>query len=186
MGDDDLEALLRAAGSGDQRAWDALVDRFANLVWSIARSFRLSTADAADVSQTVWLRLVEHSSRIEDPNRLPGWLRTTTTHECLRAMRYRGRVEPFAELETAADPALDAELLADERHRAFSLALAALGHDCQQLLRLLCTDPPLSYADIAEVLGRPIGSLGPQRQRCLERLRRHPELRRIMGGPAGS
>src|SRR3954462_5922819 len=64
-----LTELVLSAAEGDQAAWDALVDRFAGLVWSIARAHRLSAADAADVSQTTWLRLVEHLGRIRDPQR---------------------------------------------------------------------------------------------------------------------
>ena len=63
------ELLKRAAGN-DQTAWNALVDRFGSVVWSIARSFGLDEATAKDVSQTVWLKLVENLDRIEDPERL--------------------------------------------------------------------------------------------------------------------
>ena len=86
-----LNELVRAAAEGDQQAWDALVDRFAGLVWAIARAHRLSPADAADVSQTTWLRLVEHLGRIRDPERVGAWLAATARHECLRVIRHAGR-----------------------------------------------------------------------------------------------
>ena len=76
--------LLTLASAGDQAAWNELVDRFSQMVWSIARSFRLDDATAKDVSQTVWLRLVENMHRIDDPERLPGWLATTCRREALR------------------------------------------------------------------------------------------------------
>src|SRR3954468_5004445 len=82
-----LVELVHAAADGDQEAWDALVDRFAGLVWSIARAHRLSAADAADVSQTTWLRLVEHLGRIRDPERVGAWLAATARHEGLRVIR---------------------------------------------------------------------------------------------------
>src|ERR1700754_5250316 len=69
--------LVRAAAEGDRDAWDALVDRFNGLVWSVARSHRLSTVDASDVVQTTWLRLVENLARLQDPERVGAWLATT-------------------------------------------------------------------------------------------------------------
>jgi RNA polymerase sigma factor (sigma-70 family) len=82
--------LVAAAAAGDQQAWDALVDRYASLLWSVARSYRLSAPDAADVVQTTWLRLVEHLGQIADPDRLPGWLATSARRECLRVLRRAG------------------------------------------------------------------------------------------------
>ena len=89
-----LTELARDAGAGDVAAWNAIVDRFAGMVWAIARRHRLSDADAADVSQTTWLRLVEHLDRIEDPDRIGGWLATTARHESLRVLRVAERQMP--------------------------------------------------------------------------------------------
>lgn len=171
-------ALVQAAAAGDHKAWDALVQRFAGLVWSIARSHRLSSADAADVSQTTWLRLVEHLGRLREPERVAAWLATTAKHESLRVIRKAGRQVPTdveAEIDLEADrsaPAVDAGLLAGERDADLWKAFAALGERCQQLLRLLIADPPPSYEEIGELLGMPIGSIGPTRGRCLDQLRR--------------
>src|SRR4051795_2193299 len=89
-----LTELVLSAAEGDQAAWDALVDRFAGLVWSIARAHRLSAADAADVSQTTWLRLVEHLGRIRDPERVGAWLAATARNESLRPLRRAQRGPP--------------------------------------------------------------------------------------------
>ena len=51
-------------------------------------------------------------------------------------------------------------------------AFAKLSPEDQQLMRLLCAVPPIDYQTIAEMLGRPIGSIGPTRARCLERLKK--------------
>ena len=83
--------LVEAARWGDQSAWDRLVERFLPLVHSMASRHRLTPADADDVNQTVWLRLVEHLDDIRDPSALAGWIATTTRHECLRVLRLRGR-----------------------------------------------------------------------------------------------
>ena len=165
--------LLTRAAVGDQGAWNELVDRFSQMVWSIARSFRLDDASAKDVGQTVWLRLVENIHRIDDPERLPGWLATTCRREALRVKGMRERSVPTDFQYDIPDesPSLEAILVEDEEAREVIAAFATLSEDCQQMLRLLTTDPPLSYEEISEIIGRPIGSLGPTRSRCLERLK---------------
>lgn len=179
--------LLARAAEGDQEAWDALVDRFSQMVWSIARGFRLDDATAKDVTQTVWLRLVENLDRITDPERLPGWLATTCRREALRVKGVRERVVPTEFEYDIADekPSLEAMLVEDEQAREVLVAFKGLSEDCRQLLSLLCTDPPLSYEEIAEIVGRPIGSLGPTRSRCLERLKAAMSAR-ISGADDGS
>src|SRR5262249_47020655 len=77
-------SVVKAAGGGDATAWRALVENFSSLIWSIARGHRLGSADAADVFQTVWLRLAEHLSRIENPDHVGAWLATTAKRESLR------------------------------------------------------------------------------------------------------
>lgn len=165
--------LLSLAASGDRAAWTALVERFSQMVWSIARSFRLDDATAKDVSQTVWLRLVENLHRIDDPERLPGWLATTCRREAIRVKGMRDRVVPTDFQYDIPDetPSLESMFVEDEEAREVVAAFGTLSEDCQQLLRLLTTEPPLSYEEIAELVGRPIGSLGPTRSRCLERLK---------------
>jgi RNA polymerase sigma factor (sigma-70 family) len=166
--------LLAAAAAGDQAAWDALVQRHTSLLWSIARSYRLGNADAADVVQTTWLRLVEHLDKIADPERIPGWLATTARRECIHLMRRTDRrAESSAELPDVQDdgPAPDAALLRDERDAELWRALARLDELCQRLLRVLMSDPPPAYADVAAALGMKVGSIGPTRGRCLDKLR---------------
>lgn len=189
--DDDLPGLVARAAGGDQRAYDALVDRFAALVWRIAQNHRLRPADAADVSQTVWLRLVEQLDRIREPERLGAWLATTARHECLSVLRKGARAVPTEEATfesvspvqlLAPTPAVDAERLeADERRRAVRAAFATLDERCRMLLSLLHTDPPASYEEVRAALGMPVGSIGPTRQRCLRKLRDHPALAGITG-----
>jgi len=89
-----IAMMVKAAAAGDQHAWNGLVDKFASTVWAIARGYRLNAADAADVSQTTWLRLVENLNRIEQPERVGAWLATTTRREALRVLRLAGRQIP--------------------------------------------------------------------------------------------
>ena len=164
--------LVRRAADGDADAWTALVDRFAGLVWSVARAHRLSDTDAADVSQTVWLRLVEHLDRLDDGDRLAGWLVVTTRHECLRALRWTQRVDLTAEPTVdVTTPDLGAPLEAAERASALWTAVDRLPSRCHLLVKLLLLDPPPSYEVISETLDMPIGSIGPTRARCFDRLR---------------
>src|SRR5271169_2478265 len=74
--------LVTRARDGDQQAWGALVERYAPLIWSICRRYRLSDADAEDVGQAVWLHLVDQLANLRDPAALPGWLVTTTRRQC--------------------------------------------------------------------------------------------------------
>jgi RNA polymerase sigma factor (sigma-70 family) len=168
----EVAALVHAAADGDRAAWNALVDRYNGLVWSVARSYRLSSADASDVVQTTWLRLVEHLGRLQDPERVGAWLATTARRECLRTLRHSARtVAVEAPPEPVTEPQPDAALLVQERDRALWQAFGGLSERCQALLRLLVADPPPSYEEVSAALDMPIGSIGPTRQRCLDRLR---------------
>lgn len=172
--DETVRRLVSRATEGDQRAWDALVEEFGGLVWSIARRYRLSDADAAEVSQVTWLRLVEHLDRLRDTARVGAWLATTAAHESIRLLHGTSRVIPRGDdlPEQVSDgPAPGATLLADERDRALWSALARLPERDRRLLRMLMSDPPASYAEISSALGMPIGSIGPTRARALGRLR---------------
>lgn len=173
----DVAALVIRAAAADREAWDALVDRFSPMVWAIARGHRLSAADAADVSQTTWLRLVENLSRLSQPERVGAWLATTARRESLRVIRLAGRQIPNGEdLDLLPDPVPaaphDQHLISTERSEAISELVCQLPVRSQLLLRLLSADMPLSYRDIGEALDMPIGSIGPTRARALERLRR--------------
>jgi RNA polymerase sigma factor (sigma-70 family) len=184
--DGDVAQLVAAAARGDQGAWNAIVDRYLSLVYSVTRAYRLSPGDAEDVNQTVWLRLVEHLDDIREPRALPKWIMTTAKHECLRLIKagYRERpVDPLSDkvLEGTDEADLDSELLRAEWHQALRDGLAELTPAHRRLLLLLVADPPLSYREISVLLGIPIGSIGPTRARILERLRHTAALRRYSG-----
>ena len=179
MADRDLSELVGAAAAGDDAAWSDLVDRFGGLVWATTRAHRLSSAEAADVSQTTWLRLVENLDRIQDAERIGAWLATTARRESLRHIRLRSREIP-ADDESVFDlpsgEPVETRLLTSERDDALRRALARIGERCQALLRMLSVDDTPSYEEIGAALGMPVGAIGPTRARCLEKLRRRPEL----------
>lgn len=171
--------MIHAASEGDEGAWGTIVDRFAGLVWATARSHRLPPAEAADVVQTTWLRLVENLDRIKDPERLGAWLATTARRECLRHIRLHSRELPTGEdtlFEGLSDEGAEQGLITRERSIAVRRAFARISERCQGLLRLLAAPEPPSYEEIAAALSMPIGAIGPTRARCLEQLRRTPEL----------
>ncbi|WP_370941818.1 sigma-70 family RNA polymerase sigma factor [Amycolatopsis sp. cg5] len=170
----DIGSMLTAAAADDQAAWNALVARFESLVWSIARGYRLSGADADDAVQMTWLRLVENIDRIAEPDRLAAWLATTAKRECLQLIRKTSRAPLTTDLPPDhQDPAPlpDHALLRQEHDAALWAAVAELGERCRQLLRVLMAVPPPAYAEVAAALDMRIGSIGPTRRRCLEQLR---------------
>jgi RNA polymerase sigma factor (sigma-70 family) len=164
--------LLDAARHADQRAWDELVLRFRDLVRAVARSYRLQDADAGDAEQRTWLRLLEHADTVRDPERLGGWLATTTARECLRILRDR-RAGIAAEMEALPDPAGDVEgQVVDSLTvaRIWSL-VATLPPRSRAVMQALFGGEQRPYAEVAAATGIPIGSLGPTRARVLEQLR---------------
>jgi RNA polymerase sigma factor (sigma-70 family) len=177
--DPHVVALVTRAAGGDQDAWYELVDRYAPLVYTICTRYRLSNHDIEDVGQNVWLLLVEQLGKLREPAALPGWLATTTARECLRVVTAAHKSERLGTgLDDSVlfvdDAVIDEEILMAERNAALRAAFAELPPRCRQLLSMLISDPPRSYAEIHAELGIPVGSIGPQRARCLDRMRRSP------------
>jgi RNA polymerase sigma factor (sigma-70 family) len=172
----DLEVLVEQAVAGQRGAWDILVDRFSGLVWAVARSHGLCPQDAADVSQTTWLRLIEHLDRIQKPNSVGAWLATTARRESLRVIRSGKRQIPAPQesFDSHPDDSIGAlvNLVAAEREAALAQAFALMPPRCQSILWFLLGDPEMSYRELASSLGMPVGSIGPTRGRCLAHLRR--------------
>ncbi|MEV6692016.1 sigma-70 family RNA polymerase sigma factor [Micromonospora sp. NPDC051196] len=182
--------LVAAAANGDESAWAELVRRYTPLVYSVIRSHDLTAADAADVNQTVWLRLVERLDQVREPEALAGWLSVTTRRECYRMSRLGRRTQPVDPSDDALEAyhgtwadavAPDEDLLRAERGQALREGFAQLPSRCQELLSLLTADPPLSYRQIADRLGVPVGSIGPTQARCLRRLRECAALAPYVG-----
>lgn len=182
--------LVSRARNGDKQAWHALVERYAPLIWCICRRHRLVGADAEDVAQSVWLQLVDQLDKIRDPAALPGWLVTTTRRECTRVLRaaHGPRTTGYVlDAETIPDDqaqTAEQQVLVAERHAALREAFTHLPVCCQQLIAALIEDPPVPYAEISAKLGIPIGSIGPTRRRCLDKLRRHRAIAALIDAEA--
>jgi RNA polymerase sigma factor (sigma-70 family) len=175
---EDLGSLVRAAARGDERAWGELVRRLEPAVRAVARRHRLGHADQEEVVQRTWMRLVAHVDRIRDPAALPGWLTTTARRESLALLSRPSEVPVEHALPPDAAPTgADERVLDEERRLALHCALDALPPRQRALMRTLVARPAMSYDQLSVALGLPRGSIGPTRQRSLERLRRDPHLR---------
>jgi RNA polymerase sigma factor (sigma-70 family) len=185
MGDKpEVGRLVRASADGDEAAWNELVRRFAPRVMAVIRSYRLAPADAEDVCQTVWLKLVEHLDGLRDPEALPGWLRSTTMHECIRQVERKRRTVPVdpqsdeAVNQPSADD-IEAAAIRAELRQALREGFAELSEGDRTLLRLYALAEP--YKDVSELLQMKTGSIGPTIGRSLERLRETRAVRRYLG-----
>lgn len=200
---DDTRLIVATAAAGDEAAWRTLVHRHSGLVWSVIRAYRLDGPDAADAFQTTWLRLAEHITRLNDPDRVGAWLATVARRECLQNIKASARSVTTGDMTTfdiAAqgrgavadeDPTSEVILAAEQeqldaaRSAALWDAFGGLPGRCRELLRVLMAAPPPSYEEVAAALGMPVGSIGPTRARCLQRLRA-ALAGRIRGGLAPS
>ena len=191
---DDLPVtdLVTRARNGNQQAWDALVDRYATLIWSICRRNRLSRTDATDVGQRVWQQLVDQLATIRDPAAIPGWLATITQQECrrIRSAAHRphagGQALHAGNIPARQIGTAEQELLVAERNAALRAAFGRLRPCCQQLLALLMAQPPVPYTEISVTLGIPVESIGPYRARFLEMLRHDPAIAALINADAAS
>jgi RNA polymerase sigma factor (sigma-70 family) len=171
----EVAVVLRRAAEGDRASWNALVDSFSGMIWAVAHGHRLGPADAGEVVQTTWLRLLENLDRIREPERIGGWLATTARRESLRLLRLRGRelaTDDDTRFDDAApdEPGPEELLLDRDRDRRLWRAFARLSERCRRLLELVVVVRP-PYAEVAAALDMPVGSIGPTRARCLNRLR---------------
>ena len=174
----ELEDLVARIRAGESAAWDTLVRCLSPAIYRGLGAFNLSPDAKDEVFSSTWVRLLENIHRIEKPASLASWLMTTAHNEALQLVKARSRQVPTADLtnEQEDQRGLDESLLDDELRVAIWRGFQRLSPRCQELLRLLTVDPPLTYVEIHEVLGWPVGSIGPNRGRCLDALRAMPEV----------
>jgi len=165
----------------DEHAWNALIERHQHIIDAVCRRYRLRPEDAADVSQTVWMKAIDNLDRIRDLRAMPGWIKTTAMRAAWTLLRSRDRLtlldvsqdnsahwSPLAPAPYSTE--VDTWMLLEERRAAVRDGLAELAEKHRALLSLLVTDPPVSYQQISDQLGLPMGSIGPTRARCLRKL----------------
>lgn len=180
-GDDEDARLVAACLRHDHAAWSALVARYQKLVYAIVRRTGLDDATAADVFQTVFMRLLQQLPRLDQPSRLQAWIVTTAKREALLQRRRGQRTvslhgDDGEDTIDPADEALLPEQWLDEQQQQQRVrqAVQRLDERCRALVELLFRDEDerLPYDEVAARLGMPVGSLGPTRSRCLDKLRR--------------
>lgn len=175
MAEWDDAALMKACVAGDEEAWATLLRRYGRLIYTIPLRFGFTRSVADEVFQEVCLTLLEGRDSVRDYRRIRAWLVTVTRRVCIRRLRQRDR-EQLAELlenTDAAEDTAESALMALEEEYLIHRALERLSPLCQQLIRgLFFESPPRSYDALAEALNIPVGSIGPTRIRCLEKLRR--------------
>jgi len=179
----DDRTLVAACLEGDHSAWEVLIARYQRLVYSIPIKARLSQDDAADIFQSVCLKLYEKLATIRDSERISSWLITTTSRECWR-LSARNRRESVSTASGDDDDSFLKEIpakgpLADEQRETLDQqhqvrqAVEALPDRCRELITMLFYQKDeLSYVDIAGRMRMPVPSVGPTRARCLEKLRK--------------
>ena len=178
----DTISLVLAARDGSRTAWEELVDRFTPLLWAVARSHHLSREDAADAVQMTWLRCLERLGQLRDPDSIAAWLIAICRRESLAIMRRQAWSDPIDDAAAIPDPfAADAAdaLIRQEERITLREAISRLPQRQRQVLLALLDlydGANSGYREVAQQLGLPVGSLGPTRQRALQRLRTDPGL----------
>jgi RNA polymerase sigma factor (sigma-70 family) len=172
---DSMVDPLLGIGDGNPAVWDEILGRYGKLVSTTVRSFRLQEADALDAVQMTWLRLAENVHRVQFPERLGGWLMTTARRECLRILRQAKLGQNLTDVapETVSDPSAGPEQRAIDVHTTRTLwkLIDELPPRRRTLLRMLFSDSPCSYNEVARIAGIPLGGIGPTRARTLRQLR---------------
>lgn len=180
----DDAALCEACQRGDARAWEALVQRYSALAYSVPRRYRLPSSDCDDVHQATFMALVTALGRGERIERVGPWLATVAHRESWRVGRARNRALAMADFDSVAEPTADT-LRDVTEEQAVREGLERLGTPCRELLTALFSTPgEPHYPTIAASLGMPVGSVGPTRARCLGKLEKFLRERGICGDAA--
>jgi RNA polymerase sigma factor (sigma-70 family) len=174
----------------DEHDLTALVTDYQPIINSVCRRYRLKPEDAADVSQTVWMRVIDNLDRIREPRAMPGWIKTTAQRAALAVLRGSDRLalRDFSQDNSAGwspltpspyGSEIDAGIVDAERRAAVRDGLAELTERHRALLSMLVADPPITYQQISDQLGLPVGSIGPTRARCLRKLAATTSIRAL-------
>jgi RNA polymerase sigma factor (sigma-70 family) len=189
MEDRTLHRLVDECLAGSQESWNRIVDRYTPLIWAIARGHRLSSADCEDVSQTTWMRVIQHLGKLREPEKLAHWISVSARRESLKHIQKSGRSTPIEDPDVFDRPQPSAnqpeeKALDRETRDEVLLAYCSLSPKCQALLGLLVAEPPMSYDEVSATLGLARGSVGPIRGRCLRHLERALEREADRSGRA--
>jgi RNA polymerase sigma factor (sigma-70 family) len=169
--------LVRGCLKGREEDWNALIDKYKNLIFALPLRYGLSREEAADIFQSVCLDLIQELPKLRDPKALPKWLMQVTSHRCFHWKRQSARMISRDDEEVGAPEAsvgAEAELNLQEveEEQLLREARAGLSSQCQELIRMLFyEEPSRPYQQVAASLGLATGSIGFLRQKCLDRLK---------------
>ena len=172
------DRLVGACLEGNEQAWAALIEKYKNLIYSVPLKYGASQSDAADVFQSVCLKLFAELPRLRQSAALRGWLLAVTTHETFHTHKKQRRrassaLTEFDETQLGTDPRATPVIEEVEREQVLRDAVRGLSPRCQEIVRLLFyEEPPVPYRDLARRLGLATGSIGFIRGRCLKNLQR--------------
>jgi RNA polymerase sigma factor (sigma-70 family) len=161
--------------AGEEPALDELVRIMSPVLWHVVRATGLDRETAEDVVQNTWLTLVRSADSVRDAQAITRWLCTAARREAWRVSKLATRTRPVdddvldARLPDQSSP--EADVVTQDDQAALWRALGRLPERCQRLLRIVAWEPRPDYSSVAETLGMPIGSIGPTRRRCLDKLR---------------
>ena len=161
--------------AGDETALDELVRMMSPVLWHVVRATGLDREAAEDVVQNTWLTLVRSGDSVRDAQAITRWLCTAARREAWRVSKSATRTRPVedevldARMPVQTSP--ESEVVSDDENAQLWRALARLPERCQKLLRIVAWEPRPDYSSVAEGLDMPIGSIGPTRRRCLDKLR---------------
>ena len=172
--------LVKLCRRGDETAWNALVDRYQRLVFTIPRRAGLSEEQASDVFQEVFMTLFEKLDEIQQPEKVRSWLVTTAKFKTWGTVRsekgfYSPSTEEEMEFEMASlkdnAPLAEDVLIQLEEQHLIRTALKELEERCRTILSMLyLTEPSASYAEVAAEINVGETSISPLRSRCLKKL----------------
>ena len=160
---------------GDESALDDLVRVMSPVLWHVVRATGLDKETSEDVVQNTWLTLVRSAESVRDAQAITRWLCTAARREAWRVSKAATRTRPVEdEVLDARMPAQispESAVVTDDDNRRLWRALGRLPERCQKLLRIVAWEPRPDYSAVAESMEMPIGSIGPTRRRCLDKLR---------------
>lgn len=167
--------LVEACIAGDEHAWELLLERYGRLIYTIPLRFDFSRQIADEIFQEVCLILIEKLDTLQDKGRLHPWIVTVTRRACIQRLRSKRpstvSIDEFFDLPQNSEETIETRLLKSEQQNLLHQAMGGLDERCQQLLQaLFFAEERLSYAELAQKLDIPIGSIGPMRARCLKKL----------------
>ena len=173
--------LLTAVQRGKSEALTPLLVMVEPYIRRRARRVARDEHLVDDIVQEVWILLARRAACIRDPKALIAWLGVVTLRRAIRLRDANGRLvaTPLGDGEASTVSTEDdavARCSAATIKVGVGHALGALDAGQRTLIERLTYDERPRYADISREVGRPVGSLGPSRQRLLDKLRRDPRI----------